>query len=129
MSRDIPIYPEVKIECKKITTGFKYTDLKKLPRITEHRAYYKVRLQTKLRLKGEDDKWYYNYHYGEFDAFDKTKIAEYSKSFYMDIYNFLFLGKIDLSIEDSFKEKMFELCEDQSEESERLTKINKVYEG
>jgi hypothetical protein len=104
------IYPQVNVETRMIDRDM---------------VFY-VRMWSKLRVY-HLGKWYYQRFFREFNRIDPLKLAEITQIFHIDVYNTIHLGQVDLSLKGMDDKPLWELCEDQTDETERLKKISKLY--
>lgn len=106
------IYPEINVE----------TRIEDMFGFTEH---IHVIMKTKLRVfhKGL---WYYVPFIRRFHCETPLSIAENTSLLNSDVYMFLNLGVFDENAVSQDGKKLYELCEDQTDEAERLKKEYKL---
>ncbi len=112
MSDRFLIYPNVYVETRMIDRDMQFY----------------VRMWSKLRVY-HLGKWYYQKFFREFNQIEPLKLAEITQVFHIDVYNTIYLGQVDLSQKDMNGDPLWELCEDQTDEKDRLIKLNKFYKG
>ena len=86
-----------------------------------------VRLYTKLRLFHIGN-WYYQKFYQSYSGKSPLDIIEATNRLHMDVYHSLHFAQVDLKAKDVYGDPLWELCEDQTDESERLLKQLKFYQ-
>lgn len=85
-----------------------------------------VRMYSKLRVY-HLGKWYYQKFFQEYAQIEPLMLAKITQSFHSEVYLTLHLGQVDLGMKDMYDNPVWELCEDQTDETERLKKISKLY--
>ena len=106
------VYPDVKVETILVDqrTSLDYENII-------------VRMWSKLRVY-HMGVWYYTLFYREVRCMNIVQMPKMLTRFHYDVYMFMHFGVVDLTMKDMNGECLFEECEDQSDESERLKREN-----
>lgn len=112
---DKEIYPDVNIDTRMITNSHRFNGVE-----------IQIRLMSMLRIFHKGN-WYQTLFMNTFYLDDVIKIPDVISVFYREIYMFMHLGVVNEDAVDVDGNKMFVLCEDQTDESERLKTFNKIY--
>lgn len=80
---------------------------------------YMLRLWSKLRVLHEG-KWYFLNFFRESSGDLEASLSEATSRFHRDVYLFLQIGQVNLNDVDKDNNPIYELCEDQTNEVDRL---------
>lgn len=93
-------------------------------------GYLSVKMETYLRIKSDDGKWYYQRIVKQFVASpkilwpDANTFNKMLNQFMLEIYTMIYFGKVNLNSRlCDGPTPIFELCDDQIDEKDRLRKL------